>query len=188
MAGFIRVATPQDAAGVLEIYAPAVRDTVISFELESPSLTEMEQRITKTLKTHPWLVYEIDGVVAGYAYATKEKERAAYQWNVTVSVYVHPQYYRQGIASKLYARLIEILQQQGFYNAYAGIALPNEASVTTHEKMGFRWLVTMPQTGYKLGGWHDVGWWLLSLQSKSANPNSPIPFEEFAEGLVLNEI
>lgn len=178
--GLFRVATLEDAAGILEIYAPIVRETVISFELEPPTLEEMSDRIAKILKGHPWLIYEEDGKVAGYAYASKQRERAAYQWNTEVSVYVHPDHRRKGLARQLYTKLFEILRQQGFYNAYAGITLPNLASVEAHEAVGFQALTIMEETGYKFGKWHDVGWWQLALQPKAAEPTPPVAFEKLA--------
>lgn len=170
----IRLATEDDAEPIVEIYAPIVRDTIISFELEPPSLDEMRQRISKTLEKYPWLICERDGQVLGYVYATKHRERAAYQWAVDVSAYVHPQGRRLGIGKALYTALFGVLRLQGFYRAYAGIALPNEASVGLHEAVGFELIGVYRQTGYKLGAWHDVGWWQLSLQPPADMPGPPL--------------
>ncbi len=169
----LRLATPADAEAILRIYAPIVAETAISFELEVPSLAEMQSRITKTLATLPWLVCEQGGEILGYAYASRHRDRLAYQWAVDVSVYVGPNVRRQGIARRLYNALLGILRAQGYYNVYAGIALPNEASVAVHEAMGFRQAALYKQTGFKLGEWRDVGWWQLALREHTADPVSP---------------
>jgi phosphinothricin acetyltransferase len=134
----------------------------------------MRRRIEQTLKVYPWLVYEAnDGAVAGYAYTSQHRSRAGYQWSVDVSVYVHEQYRQQGIGRKLYTALFEISRRQGFYNTYAGIALPNPGSVALHEAMGMQPLGVYRQVGYKLNAWHDVGWWQGVLQAHRADPAPP---------------
>jgi L-amino acid N-acyltransferase YncA len=171
----IRLATPADAAPILAIYTPIVRETVISFELDPPTLAEMEQWISQTLQYWPWLTAEDSSGLVGYAYASQHRTRAAYQWSVDVSAYVRPDQHRQGIGRALYSRLLRLLPLQGYYNAYAGIALPNPASVRLHEAMGFRPVGVYQQVGYKLGAWHDVGWWQLSLQQHNPPVGPPIP-------------
>ena len=133
----IRVATAEDAAAIRSIYAPIVERTFITFETEPPSLEEMRQRIVTTLETLPWLVYLDDtGAVAGYAYAGKHGERQAYQWSVNVSVYLREDARGHGIGRKLYQSLLPMLTALGYYQAFAGIALPNSASVALHEGLG----------------------------------------------------
>jgi L-amino acid N-acyltransferase YncA len=173
MAAVIRLATAHDAAPVQGIYAPIVRDTVISFEIDPPSVAEMRQRILDTLVQWPWLVCERDAAVIGYAYAGKYHVRAAYQWSVDVSVYIHEDARRCGVGRALYSALLRILMLQGFYNAQAGITLPNAASVGLHEAMGFQPIGVYRKIGYKLGAWHDVGWWQLPLQPHAATPLPP---------------
>jgi L-amino acid N-acyltransferase YncA len=173
MAAAVRLATPEDAAAVQGIYAPIVRDTVISFEVQPPSVAEMQQRIVDTLARWPWLVCEHDGEVLGYAYAGKYRVRAAYQWSVDVSVYIHERARRRGIGRALYRALLGSLALQGFYNAQAGITLPNVGSVRLHESIGFRPIGVYRKIGYKLGAWHDVGWWQLVLQAHTAAPLPP---------------
>jgi phosphinothricin acetyltransferase len=151
---------------MLSIYAPIVRETPISFELEPPSEAEFQQRIRAIVERMPWLVCEISGEVLGYAYAGSHRTRGAYQWSVESSAYVSMGYRRKGVAKGLYASLKEILRVQGFYNVYAGIALPNPASVALHEAVGFEPVGVYQAIGYKLGRWHDVGWWQLSLQQE----------------------
>ena len=173
MSPIIRLATPHDADQILAIYAPIVEHTAISFELEVPTLAEITQRISNTLARYPWLSCEEAGQVLGYAYASAHRTRAAYQWSVDVSAYVHPTARRRGVGQALYTSFVQILGEQGFYNAYAGIALPNPASVRLHESVGFRSVGVYQQVGYKLGAWHDVGWWQLALQTRDNSVPAP---------------
>jgi phosphinothricin acetyltransferase len=121
---------------------------------------------------------EHEGRVAGYAYASRHRERRAYQWSVDVSCYVHRDFRRRGAGQRLYRRLLAILRRQGFFNAYAGIALPNEASVRLHERMGFRPIGVYANVGYKQGGWRDVGWWGLALAAPKPEPPEPIALRD----------
>jgi L-amino acid N-acyltransferase YncA len=113
---------------------------------------------------------EHHGEVLGYAYASAHRTRAAYQWSVDVSVYVQAQVQRSGVGCALYSSLFKLLTLQGFYNAYAGITLPNPGSVGLHESLGFRPVGMYRAVGYKLGAWHDVGWWQLTLQAPTLSP------------------
>ena len=169
----IRLATSGDAAAIADIYAPIVLSTPISFEVEPPDQQEFERRIAKVLTAHPWLVCEYHEDIAGYAYASRHHERAAYRWSVDTSVYVHSDFRRRGVGQALYASLFRILVGQGFYNAYAGITLPNPGSVGLHESVGFKPLCVYRNVGYKLGAWYDVGWWELALQPVTATPAAP---------------
>jgi len=170
----LRLARGGDAAAVAAIYAPVVETTAISFETEPPTAEEMGRRIDKTLARWPWLVCDRAGEVLGYAYASGHRERVAYQWSVDVSVYVHPRAHRSGVGRALYTSLVRLLALQGFYNAYAGITLPNAASVGLHEAIGFRPVGIYRQVGFKLGAWHDVGWWSLALQPAAGPPAPPV--------------
>jgi phosphinothricin acetyltransferase len=170
----IRLARRGDAEDIARIYRPFVESTIVSFETEPPDASQMADRIATTLVRYPWLVCEWDGRVAGYAYATKHRERKAYQWSLDTSAYVNPDYWRRGIGSGLYRSLFAILSAQGFVNAYAGIALPNPASVGLHESVGFRPLGIYRSVGYKLGAWHDVGWWERDLRTRDVPPSNPI--------------
>ncbi|WP_035611677.1 arsinothricin resistance N-acetyltransferase ArsN1 family B [Haloferula sp. BvORR071] len=169
----IREATLADAAPIQAIYAAIVRDTVISFEIDPPTVGQMEDRMQAIQQRFPWLVCEIDDEVAGYVYASAHHERAAYQWSVNVSVYIHPDYHRRGIGRALYTSLFALLRLQGIYNAYAGITLPNPGSVGIHESMGFEPVGIYKQVGYKFGAWHDVGWWSLALRPLDPEPAAP---------------
>ncbi len=170
----IRFALERDAAQIQAIYSPIVSQTATSFEMEPPSIDEIRRRITDTLLHLPWLVCEHQGQVLGYAYASRHRVRAAYQWSVDVSVYVHAEARRMGIGRAAYHSLFQILRRQGFYNAYAGIALPNPASVGLHESVGFKPLGVYKEVGFKFGAWHDVGWWWLLLQPKAIPPQPPV--------------
>ena len=175
-AGRVRVASGEDAAEVLAIYAPNVTGTYISFELEPPTLEEMRSRILGTLATHPWLVLEGEAGIAGYAYASAHRERLAYQWSADVSCYVHPAARRRGVGAILYRELLRLLGEHGYYNAYAGIALPNDASVRLHESVGFTPIGVYSGVGYKQGAWRDVGWWHCRLGELTGNPAPPRRF------------
>jgi L-amino acid N-acyltransferase YncA len=174
MVAQIRLAQPLDAEAMAAIYRPVVETTAISFEIVPPDREEMGRRITETLVSHPWLVCELGGHVAGYAYATQHRVRAAYQWSVDTSVYVDEKYWRSGVGRGLYVSLFGILAAQGFFNAFAGIALPNPASVALHESVGFKAIGVYGRVGYKLGAWHAVGWWQLLLRAHEASPTEPL--------------
>jgi L-amino acid N-acyltransferase YncA len=170
----IRLASAADAAQIQAIYAPIVSTTMISFEFEPPPVDEMRRRIENTLAALPWLVCERDNMILGYAYAGKHRSRAAYQWSVDVSAYVHADVRRSGVGRALYTSLFAILRLQGFYNAYAGIGLPNPASVGLHEALGFTPVGVYRSVGYKFGAWHDVGWWQRTLQEHADAPTPPL--------------
>ena len=181
----IRLADAGDVDAMLAIYAPVVENTAISFETVAPSADEFGARLSAALARYPWLVCEIDGRVAGYAYAGAFKARAAYQWSVEVTVYVHADYRRLGVGRAVYESLFACLRLQGFRAAYAGIALPNAASVALHESMGFERVGVYPKVGYKLGAWRDVGWWRLALSDADDDeppPAPPIPLPDMADG------
>src|SRR5690348_10479220 len=170
MAPTIRLATEDDAAQILEIYAPFCLDTTVSLETEPPSLDEMRRRMTKTLPSFPWLVCDEAGLVLGYAYASKHRERAAYVWSVDVSVYVCEGRRRGGLGRALYTSLFAILRLQGYYNALAGVTLPNPGSEGLHRAMGFQPVGVYRNIGHKRGGWHDVAWSQLALRDLEPNP------------------
>ncbi|HEX9869686.1 MAG TPA: arsinothricin resistance N-acetyltransferase ArsN1 family B [Candidatus Tectomicrobia bacterium] len=174
MTATIRLATPHDAPGVQAIYAPVVRETAISFEWEPPTVSDMEKRIGEVVERMPWLVCEHRGEVLGYAYASPHRVRAAYQWSVDVSVYIDARARRSGVGRGLYQSLFALLTLQRFYHAYAGITLPNPASVGLHEALGFAPVGVYRSVGYKLGAWHDVGWWQLTLQAPVIPPDPPM--------------
>lgn len=177
----IRFATSHDAEQIQAIYAPFCTDSCITFETEAPSVAAMEQRIGMIMRQYPWLVYQQNNQLLGYAYASTHNERAAYQWSVNVSVYIHPQAQHRGIGKGLYTSLFGILCLQGYYNAYAGITLPNPASMGLHTSMGFQPVGTYRNVGYKCGDWRDVVWLELSLQSLKNNPHPPLSVKELLD-------
>ena len=170
MAATIRLACADDAAQVQAIYAPVVRDTAISFEVDPPDVSEMGRRIRGTLTRLPWLVCERDGEVLGFAYAARHRERAAYRWSVDVSVYVDQQARRAGVGRGLYVSLLALLARQHFAAAHAGITLPNTASVGLHQALGFVPVGVYRAVGFKLGAWWDVGWWQRRLGEPAVPP------------------
>jgi len=182
-----RFAEEFDAAAIQEIYAPYRESSAVSFETTAPSTEEMGQRIRKISERFPWLVGELDHRVLGYAYGSKHRERAAYQWSVDATVYVSPLAQRTGLGRGLYTSLFRILAIQGYYKACAGITLPNPASVGLHEALGFKPVGIYRGVGYKLGRWHDVGWWALSLQQESDNPEPPRSIREIRHSSAVQE-
>lgn len=175
----IRLASEEDAAAIRRIYAPIVEETTISFETAPPTEAEITDRIASTLERYPWLVCETGGdgnerEVVGYAYAGAHRSRDAYRWSVDVSVYVDPGNRRRGVARALYTSLFSLLELQGFVNVYAGIALPNPASTTLHESMGFEPVGTYRNVGYKRGGWHDVRWYQRPIGEHPEVPEPPV--------------
>jgi L-amino acid N-acyltransferase YncA len=154
----VRSAHVDDAAALLAIYAPFVEHTAISFELSPPSVEEFAERIRKYVDDWSWLVAESQGQILGYAYGSPHRERPAYRWSVETSAYVSPNAHRRGVGTLLYGKLLAELTQKGYCNAYAGIALPNEASVALHRSIGFAPIGVFPSIGYKFDKWHDVAW------------------------------
>lgn len=156
----IRAADPaRDAAACAAIYAPFVTDGWVSFELEAPDAAEMARRIERHGASHAWLVAEIDSRIAGYAYASPHRERAAYASSCDVAVYVDPAFARRGVGRALYGELLPGVKARGLHAAFAGIALPNPGSIGLHQAMGFTPVGVYREVGWKAGGWRDVSWW-----------------------------
>lgn len=176
MAAHIRFAEPTDAAGILAIYAPYCESTCVSFEVVAPTIAQMQERISRITADYPWLVGEINGQIAGYVYACRHHERAAYRWSVDVAVYVAAEQQRRGVGRILYETLFSILREQGHFKAFAGITLPNPASVGLHEGVGFRPATVFRGVGHKFGHWLDVGWWQRDLQPERDSPAEPQTF------------
>jgi phosphinothricin acetyltransferase len=175
MAQVLRHAEPdRDAAACAAIYAPYVREGAASFEESVPSARTMAHRIAAISRTHPWLVAERDGAVAGYAYASTHRDRAAYRWAADVTVYVDSRHHRSGIGRELYEGLLPLLARQKLHVACAGIALPNHASVALHEALGFERVGIYRDIGFKGGAWRDVGWWQAKLAPVTTPPDEPL--------------
>lgn len=184
----IRPATEADAEAMLEIYAPYVEGTTFSSEYEAPSLEEFCGRIRSYTENLPWLLCEIDGKAAGYAYAAPHRTRAGYQWSVETSIYVASAYHRCGIAGTLYETLFELLRMQGYYNIFVGITSPNEASMKFHKAMGFIISGAYQNSMYKFGQWRDVLWMGKSLQEHKNEPEPTVPFPEVRDSGICRRI
>ncbi len=168
----VRPATAADAADVQRIYAGIVTATTISFEESPPDVDEIRRRML-TAPRLPWLVADRGGQVAGYAYASAHRQRAAYRWSADCSVYVDAAHRSQGIGRSLYERLIAEVRALGYVSLFAGIALPNPGSVGLHEALGFTPIGVFRRTGYKHGRWHDVGWWQHECSDAPEHPAEP---------------
>jgi L-amino acid N-acyltransferase YncA len=174
----IRPARRGDAERIAEIYAGYVETSASTFEEQVPTAAEMLGRMEGRPRL-PWLV-AIDAAddVVGFAYASPHHARAAYRWSVNCSVYLHESAQRHGVASALYDELIGVVRDLGYVTLFAGIALPNDASVTLHERLSFRPVGVYPNTGFKFGEWRDVGWWWLPLRDPPERPDEPTEWDE----------
>lgn len=155
----IRAATVDDAARCAEIYAQFVTGSWVSFQTDAPSPAEMAQRIGDYGSSHAWLVAEARGAVVGYAYASPHRTRSAYSTSIDVAAYVEAGHAGQGVGSSLYSALFPMLKDKGFHAAFAGIALPNDASIALHVACGFTPVGVYREVGCKAGEWRDVSWW-----------------------------
>jgi phosphinothricin acetyltransferase len=179
----IRMAQPEDAQAILDIYAPYVTDTTITFVSTLPTAEEIRRKMADIKKRYPYLVCTIGDTVVGFAYANRARPHEAYCWNAELSVYIDPGHQGRGIATALYTALFQILKAQGFCNLYAVITLPNEASVALHRHFGFRELALHRADGYKMGAWRDVLWMLYRIEG-AADPEThgpPLPLTRLRE-------
>lgn len=172
----IRTAAPQDAGSLLDIYAPYVEHTSVTFEYVVPSVEEFENRIRHTLERYPYLAAEDEGVILGYTYASAFKDRAAYDWSVETSIYVRENCTGKGIGAALYNALEELLRRQHVCNLCACIAYPNPASIAFHEHFGYRTAAHFRASGFKEGKWHDMIWMEKELCPHTVPPMPFIPF------------
>lgn len=159
MSADIRPATAADAARCAGNYAPYVTDSWVSFERDPPDATEMARRIEDYGASHGWLVAEVGGEIAGYAYGSPHRTREAYATSADVAIYLDAAFARSGIGRRLYGALFPILKNRDVHAIFAGIALPNDASIGLHEAMGFKPIGIYREVGWKMDGWRDVGWW-----------------------------
>ena len=158
----IRFASGQDAESLLKIYAQYI-DTPITFDYSLPTAAQFQSNINRIASEYPYLVYEEDGVILGYAYAHRHMEKAAYQWNVETTIYLDKDSCSKGIGARLYSALLDLLRLQGVRSAYACVTHPNEKSERLHEALGFQKVGVYHQAGYKCGKWYDVVWYELIL-------------------------
>lgn len=163
MKAIIRMAKKEDTTQQLDIYAPFILDSAVSFELEVPDPEDYWRRIQGIQAAAPWMVCDIEDRISGFAYAGPHRNRAAYQWSRELSVYVHPEFRRKGVAQALYYTIVRILKLQGYRNVFAGIVVPNPASIAFHRQFGFKPIGVYEGVGYKMGKWQNVSWWGLTL-------------------------
>ncbi|WP_374284467.1 N-acetyltransferase family protein [Lactococcus sp.] len=160
----IRFATKKDAAACLEIYRPYVEKTAITFEYDVPSVTEFAKRIEVTAADFPYFVALEEGKIIGYAYASRYRERKAYDWVVELSIYVDENEQHHGTGKILYQKLLSALTKLNYQRAYACITYPNENSVAFHEHLGFHWIGVFEKSGYKFEQWWGISWMDIALQ------------------------
>ena len=172
----IRMATKKDLPAILAIYAPYIENTTYSFEYTVPTAEEFSARFDAITRQFPWLVWEEDGRILGYAYGSAPFERAAYGWCAEVSIYLVPEAQQQGIGKALYFRLEEILWQQGYRVIYALITTENGPSVAFHEKMGYRHSFVCENCGFKFGRWLGVIWMEKRSSDKTSPVSPPLPW------------
>ena len=166
----IRAVRAEDAAAIAAIYRPYVEETVVSFEEEAPDAAEMARRIAATTATYPWLVAEVDGALAGYAYGRPYNPRAAYRWTCETGIYLDRTARGRGIGRTLYGALLTALAARGFVSAIALISVPNPESTRFHEALGFSAVGIVRGVGFKHGAWHDVGYWQRDLAERPIAP------------------
>ncbi|MDF2858700.1 MAG: GCN5-related N-acetyltransferase [Neobacillus sp.] len=181
----IRMATEADATDILEIYAPYITDTAITFEYHLPSVEEFATRIHFTLAKYPFIVAEANNQIIGYAYASSFKERAAYHWAVETTIYIKQDCHGQGVGGRLYIALEKILMKQNILNLNACIAYTsvedehlNNASTYFHEHVGYQKVGHFSKCGYKFETWYDIIWMEKLIGEHSATPKSMIPITE----------
>ena len=187
MTGKIRLATLEDAEALLEVYRPFIMVTCISFEYEVPSLEQYRQRIEAISREYPYLVYEKEGRLLGYAYAHRYLERMAYSWDVEVSIYLAPEAQGRGLARLLYQGLEQLLALQQVKNLYACITGDNEHSIGLHQSLGYQLVGTFTRAGFKQGRWLDVVWLEKALEPKEEAPQPLIPFAQL-EALQVEQV
>lgn len=169
----IRTVKISDAGRLIEIYAPYVL-TPITFETSVPTVEDFTSRIEDYTQKYPWFVWEENGHILGYAYASSHRSRCAYAWSAECSIYIDEKYRGKGIGKKLYQKLFACLKEQGVISVLAGITLPNPTSIKIHESFGFEQIATYKNIGFKTGQWWDVGWWQLQLD-KPVEPRPLLP-------------
>lgn len=179
----IRQANLGDLEQILAIYAPFVEQTAVSFEYDVPTLQDFRQRFCRITEQFPWLVWEQDGKILGYAYASAPFERASYRWDAEPSIYLAPQGQGQGIGAKLYQALEQVLTSQGYRTLYAIITSENRRSLAFHKKAGYTFLASFPRCGYKFGIWHGITW----LQKELPTPEQPESFPQPACQVLAQE-
>lgn len=166
----VRNAKLADAEELLNIYAPYVRETAITFEYTVPTIEEFRERMKKTLKKYPYLVAVQEAEILGYVYASAFKDRAAYDWAVETTIYVKQDRRQSGVGKKLYQALEDVLKRQNIVNLYACIAYPNPGSIGFHEYLGYQTIGHFSKCGYKFETWYDMIWMEKIIGEHRTNP------------------
>ncbi len=159
----IRPVKISDADAICRIYNKYITDTTITFEETPLQAEEMADRIKNITQTYPWLVYEENGRVVGYTYASRWKERSAYRYSVETGIYIDSEFIGKGIGTILKSELLKLLKEKSIHSVICGVALPNPASIALCEKFGFKKVAHLEEVGFKLGKWVDVSYWELLL-------------------------
>ncbi len=176
----IRLARAEDSDSLLEIYGQYI-DTAITFECVLPTGRQFAQRISGIAEAYPYLVCEEAGRILGYAYAHRQMEREAYQWNAELSVYLDRAAVSNGVGKALYGALIDILRLQGIRTVYGLVTVPNEKSERLHLSLGFRRMGTCRSAGYKCGAWQDVAWFEKQIAPYPPEPAPILPVGRIAK-------
>jgi L-amino acid N-acyltransferase YncA len=171
----VRPASSDDAVACVAIYRPYVENSVISWEIDVPSVDEMASRITSAQKAHEWLVLEQDDQVIAFAYGHALNRLPSHQWSVETGIYVSGDHHRGGRGRTLYAEVLRRLAERGYRRAFAGITQPNEASNSFHRSLGFEDAGLHRRVEWKHGSWHDVAWMQLDLQGAADHDGPPDP-------------
>ena len=177
----VRIAKMEDIPYILAIYAPYVEQTAYTFEYTVPTMEEFTERFQTITEQFPWLVWEEDGRVLGYAYACAPFERAAFSWCAEPAIYLCPEARGRGIGRALYETLEKYLTQQGYVVSYALITTSNTGSVAFHEAMGYQKTAFLPDCGYKLSGWHGIIWMEKRLNAVEMPTAMPVSFPELVK-------
>lgn len=172
----IRLATMEDVPEILKVYAPYIEQTAVSFEYEVPSLEAFRRRFENVTAAYPWIVWEENGTILGYAYADRAFEREAYSWDADLSIYLAQDARGRGIGTRLYGCLEELLKELGYHNLYALITGENQASLRFHEHRGYQLLGCLKASGWKFGRWHDLYWYGLRLWPEEPPRGRPRAF------------
>jgi len=180
----IRFVQDTDIQDIIQIYAPYIKDTAITFEYEIPTYHDMLKRVQNISQTYPYIVYLSNQQVIAYAYAHAYSERAAYQWSVELSIYVHKDHLRQGIGQILYNALLDLLKAQNIHTVYACITSPNDNSDHFHQALGFKAIGHFTKAGFKLGKWRDVTWYEKTILDYEEQPRPMIPIQDLNSKII----
>ena len=177
----IRLAAEADIPAMVAIYGPYVRNTPYSFEYTAPDEQEFSRRLRDISRQYPWLVWEEQGQVLGYAYGSAPFERAAFSWCAEVSIYLDPRAHGRGIGSRLYRALEQLLARQGYQKVYALIVKENVPSLRFHQALGYRQIADFADCGFKMGGWHSIIWMEKRLDSVEFPSMFPVSYRSFVD-------